>query len=68
MTESPLVPLYEIVSGPMPEFKPKRTLYLPVDGSMAAHEAVEWTVKTVAQPEDLLLLVNVRPVLGTCKE
>jgi nucleotide-binding universal stress UspA family protein len=49
--------------APLPaDFIPKRTLYLPVDGSKPSHNALEYVLSQICRPDDLMILVHVYQV------
>jgi hypothetical protein len=57
---------HENVLFASPTFKASRKLYLPIDGSKAANDVMEWALKTLFKRDDLITLVHVRAV-HTCK-
>jgi nucleotide-binding universal stress UspA family protein len=55
---------FEQVVGHDEEFKPKRTILLPIDHSKATLNTVHYVIENILNPlTDLIILVNVRPFL-----
>jgi nucleotide-binding universal stress UspA family protein len=49
------------VCQPEKDFVPKRVICLPVDESQYSTNTVQWAMKNILEPTDLVLLLNVRP-------
>ena len=49
--------------GQQEPFQPRRTILLPVDDSHQSEQTLSWALSKIATPQDLIILINVRPQL-----